>query len=435
METEELYKRFLECEGFTTDSRKCAPGLMFLALKGERFNGNDYVLQALEAGCRYAVTDEPFRAGFDDPRILAVDNVLTAMQKMALLHRHTVGLPVIGITGTNGKTTTKELVSAVLSKKYNLLFTQGNLNNSIGVPMTVLGIRPEHQLAVIEMGASHPGDIRELVGVCDPDFGLITNVGMAHLQGFGSFEGVMRTKGELYDHIRAKHGRIFLNSGNPHLAGMADGINSFTYSQMGDADIIGGVIGCDPMLCFWWQRRGGVRHEVRMNMTGSYNADNALAAAAVGCWFGVPEEQICEALSGYKPSNNRSQITDTGRNRLVVDAYNANPTSMNAALDNFRIMTADSKMLILGDMRELGEHSTAEHAGIVARLKDEGYGNVLLVGAEFTKAASAGIPAGWHCFDDVERLSEWLQTEQPSGHTILIKGSNSIGLTRAVGLL
>lgn len=439
MEIEELYEKFLQCDGITTDSRKCAPGLMFAALKGERFNGNDYVLQALEQGCRYAVTDEPERAEFNDGGILPVSDTLKALQKMALLHRRRCGLPVIGITGTNGKTTTKELVTAVLSQSFNVLATEGNLNNSIGVPLTVLKLKPEHQLAVVEMGASHPGDIKELVEVCDPDFGLITNVGMAHLQGFGSFEGVKRTKGELYDHIRCKQGRIFINLDNPHLIGMAGGMDSIGYSSSGQGTVTGGVVECNPLLTFWWSCNGGPRHTVRMNMTGSYNTDNALAAVTVGCHFGVPADKIDAALSAYVPHNNRSQITDTGRNRLVVDAYNANPTSMSAALDNFRIMTADAKMLILGDMRELGEHSAEEHQRIVRRLMDDGYSSVALVGTEFRNAVQAvfgqTVPVGWQCFDNVDALAEWLQSDRPEGRTILIKGSNSIGLVKTVGLL
>lgn len=438
METEDLYNRFLECSGVTTDSRTCAPGLMFFALKGERFNGNDYVLQALEKGCLYAVSDEPDRNGFDDSRILAVDDVLKALQRMALMHRRKLGTPVIGITGTNGKTTTKELVTAVLSRSFRVLATQGNLNNSIGVPLTVLQMRPEHEIAVIEMGASHPGDIEELVGVCDPDYGLITNVGMAHLLGFGSFEGVKKTKGELYDHIRSKNGSIFLNSDNGHLCQMAGDIDSIRYSQSGGTYVSGGVVECNPLLKIWWRCGNGPRHEVQMKMTGSYNADNALAAATVGCRFGVPEELISEALADYTPRNNRSQITDTpSGNRLVVDAYNANPTSMSAAIDNFNMISAARKMLILGDMRELGEHSAEEHRRIVRRILDSGYSDVCLTGTEFASAVAAigDAPAGWHCFEDVTQLGEWLSANRPAGRTILIKGSNSIGLIKVVELL
>lgn len=431
----ELYGRFLECAGVTTDSRSCEPGMMFFALKGGRFNGNDYVPQALEKGCRYAVTDEPERWGTDDGRILAVPDVLKALQGMALTHRRSLGLPVLGITGTNGKTTTKELVAAVLSRSFNVLSTQGNLNNSIGVPLTVLRMNSGHKMAVIEMGASHPGDIDELVNVCDPDFGLITNVGMAHLLGFGSFEGVKKTKGELYDWIRRKKGLVFVNRDNPHLTAMAEGLECVTYGHESAGYVTGGVSGCDPMLEFWWSLENGPRHTVRMNLTGSYNLDNALAAVTVGCHFGVPETEITEALEGYVPNNNRSQITDTGRNRLVVDAYNANPTSMKAALDNMGLMKAGCKMLVLGDMRELGEAGPQEHRRIVEYIRSAGYSEVCLVGGEFRAAAGETLPEGWRCFGDVDELCGWLESEKPEGRTILIKGSNSVGLTKVVGFL
>ncbi|MCQ2073899.1 MAG: UDP-N-acetylmuramoyl-tripeptide--D-alanyl-D-alanine ligase, partial [Bacteroidaceae bacterium] len=382
-----------------------------------------------------AVTDEPQRPEFSDSRILGVPDCLQALQKMALLHRRTIGLPVIGITGTNGKTTTKELVAAVLSESYRVLYTQGNLNNPIGVPLTVLQLKKEHRLAVIEMGASHPGDIRELVNVCDPDFGIITNVGMAHLQGFGSFDGVKKTKGELYDYIRAKDGLIFINRDNPHLMEMAAGLRCVNYGQTGNGYINGRIEGCNPMLSFSWNREGGPVHSVQMKMTGSYNLDNALAAIAVGCHFNVPEERICKALSGYTPSNNRSQITRTERNRLVIDAYNANPTSMSAAIDNFTLMTAEKKALILGDMRELGEYSQDEHKRIISRIKADSYTFVALVGEEFAKAAEGNAADGWHCFEDVSKLEEWLTQNNPSGLTILVKGSNSIGLTRIIDVL
>lgn len=435
MNDEELYSRFLECSGVTTDSRSCEQGTMFFALKGGRFNGNDFVLQALEKGCPYAVTDEPERKGFNDSRILAVPDVLKALQAMALRHRRKLGLPVLGITGTNGKTTTKELVTAVLSKSFNVLSTKGNLNNSIGVPLTVLQMKPEHQIAVIEMGASHPGDIDELVNVCDPDFGLITNVGMAHLLGFGSFEGVKKTKGELYDWILNKKGKVFVNRDNAHLTDMAKGLECITYGQKSEGYVTGGVIGCDPTLELWWNMENGPRHTVRMNLAGSYNIDNALAAATVGCYFNVPEENITEALEEYVPHNNRSQITDTGRNRLIVDAYNANPTSMKAALDNMGFMKAGQKMLILGDMLELGEAGPTEHRRIVGLIRSSGYKDVFLVGKEFRNAAGGILPEGWRCFSNVDELCDWLESGKPEGKTILIKGSNSIGLTKVVGFL
>ena len=433
MYTSVPYRKFLECSGVTTDTRSCTQGFMFFALKGERFNGNDFILQALEKGCLYAVTDEPERYDSGDSRIIAVPNVLKALQELALAHRRKIGLPVIGITGTNGKTTTKELVTAVLSERFNVLATQGNLNNSIGVPLTVLQIKPEHQIAIIEMGASHPGDIQELVNVCDPDFGLITNVGMAHLLGFGSFEGVKNTKGELYAHIRSKNGKIFLNRDNVHLCGMAADLSSIDYGKE-SGFVQGGVLDCNPLLRIWWSRENGEKHIVQMRMTGSYNADNALAAITVGSFFGISDKDICHALEEYTPRNNRSQITETGHNTLVVDAYNANPTSMNAALDNFGMISASEKMLILGDMRELGEQSMEEHRRIIGRITADGYRNVILVGGEMSAAVGQSHPE-WLCFKDVSALKDWLSDNRPEGKTILIKGSNSIGLTGITDLL
>ena len=438
MTIQDLYQCYLQHPCITTDTRNCPEGSIFFALKGASFDGNAFAQSAIEKGCAYAVVDEAQYVPEDDERYILVDDALKTLQDLAAYHRQQLTIPVLQITGTNGKTTTKELVTAVLSRSFRVLATQGNLNNSIGVPLTVLQMRPEHEIAVIEMGASHPGDIEELVGVCDPDYGLITNVGMAHLLGFGSFEGVKKTKGELYDHIRSKNGSIFLNSDNGHLCQMAGDIDSIRYSQSGGTYVSGGVVECNPLLKIWWRCGNGPRHEVQMKMTGSYNADNALAAATVGCRFGVPEELISEALADFTPRNNRSQITDTpSGNRLVVDAYNANPTSMSAAIDNFNMISAARKMLILGDMRELGEHSAEEHRRIVRRILDSGYSDVCLTGTEFASAVAAigDTPAGWHCFEDVTQLGEWLSANRPAGRTILIKGSNSIGLIKVVELL
>jgi len=431
MDTEQLYKLFLECEGYTTDSRKCGPGLMFFALKGERFDGNEFVKTALEQGCSYAVMDNASMCDSNDPRMVLVDNVLAAMQQLAAWHRNQLGTPVIGITGTNGKTTTKELTAAVMSTTFNILYTQGNLNNSIGVPLTVLGFKPEHDYAIVEMGASHPGDIDELVRVCQPDCGLITNVGKAHLLGFGSFEGVMKTKGELYDWLRAHGGFAFLNHDNEHLVEMAQGLPVLEYGKPGNGDLLveGEVLECNPYVKFRWRSGQGEWHTVQTNLIGAYNIDNALAAISVGLHFGVSEENASAAIAGYKPQNNRSQLTMTERNSLVVDAYNANPTSMMAALENFGMMKAGSKMLILGDMRELGEASDLEHRKIVDALQQLGFEDVWLVGEEFAKAAAG---TQFRLFENVDQVNQELALNIVSGKTILIKGSNSIGLTKTL---
>ena len=431
MTVKEIYDKLRSCTGVTTDSRKCGPGLMFFALKGERFDGNEFVRGALEQGCPYAVMDNKEFFDSQDPRMILVDNVLATLQQVAALHRRTLGTPVIGITGTNGKTTTKELTNAVMSTTYKVLCTQGNLNNSIGVPLTVMGLKPEHEYAIIEMGASHPGDIKELVEVSQPDFGLITNVGKAHLLGFGSFEGVKRTKGELYDWLREHNGMAFVNRDNEHLQQMCKGLPLTEYGKPGQEGLLveGEVLECNPFVKFRWRRGGGDWHTVQTNLIGAYNVDNALAAITIGLKFGVKEQDASDAVANYMPQNNRSQLTETGRNHLVVDAYNANPTSMAAALENFSMIKAQDKMLILGDMRELGDVSQDEHRRIVEEIRKYGFTQVWLVGSEFAGAAG---DSGFRLFPDVEAVNSALKSEPVNGKTILIKGSNSIGLTKTI---
>ncbi len=420
MEIEELYSRFLECGEVTTDSRKCVPGSMFVALKGETFNGNAFAAKALASGCRYAVIDEP---EYQTEGTILVDDCLKALQRLANYHRKRLGTPVIGITGTNGKTTTKELTSAVLSRKFRLLYTQGNLNNHIGVPLTLLRLTTEHQLAVIEMGASHPGDIKELVDIAEPDYGIITNVGKAHLLGFGSFEGVIRTKGELYDFLRAKgDSTVFIQNENPYLNAMTQGLTCVRYGQTPGLYVSGTVTDCSPFLAFSWTA-DGVSHSVQTHLIGAYNLDNALAAAAIGHYFGVSDEDICDALASYVPTNNRSMMKDTGRNELIVDAYNANPTSMMAALENFSRVKADRKMVILGDMKELGEASEEEHQKVADYLARSSFQRIVLVGSEFGKTRHPG-----EVYDNVDEVKKMLEAERPQGYYILIKGSNSTRL-------
>lgn len=434
MTIKELYAIFQKHQVITTDSRDCPEGSIFFALKGETFNGNAYAETALEKGCAYAVIDEEQYA--KDDRFILVDNVLVALQQLANEHRRTLGTPVIGITGTNGKTTTKELIATVLSEKYNVLYTQGNFNNHIGVPKTLLQLRKEHEIAVIEMGANHPGEIKTLVNIVEPDYGIITNVGKAHLEGFGSFEGVIRTKGELYDFLRTKKGAsVFIHSGNEHLMKMTDGLHLIKYNvidEQSDANAVDGVAVtgqvkcCAPFLTFTWTNNNAAEcneHEVSTHLIGSYNIYNMVAAATIGVHFGVSEEDICHALSNYVPSNNRSQLTVTPTNKLIVDTYNANPTSMHAALVNFRDMQVDSKMAILGDMRELGEASMEEHQKVVDFLKESGLTNVWLVGQEFKKT-----DCDFRKFDDVEMVKAEIVTNPLKNLYILIKGSNGTKL-------
>lgn len=425
MEIERLYEIYQECGALTTDSRDCPAGSIFFALKGESFDGNKFAEMAIEKGCTYAVIDNPEYA--KDDRFIVVDDCLKTLKLLARHHRRQFNIPVIGVTGTNGKTTTKELTAAVLSEKYNVLYTQGNFNNDIGVPKTLLRLNKDHEIAIIEMGASHPGDIKTLAETAEPDYGIITNVGRAHLQGFGSFEGVVQTKGELYDYLRTKpDSLIFLHNENEHLAAIATGLNIIRYGndEAATLSVSGKVVACNPKLEIALKTAESQDiYSVKTNIVGTYNLMNMLAAAAIGKHFGVDNEQICHALSNYVPSNNRSQLTVTESNNLVVDAYNANPTSMMAALRNFREMQVERKMVILGDMKELGEVSAEEHQRCADYLKDCSFDTVWLVGEEFGKT-----DCDFQKFNSADEVKTAINEDKPKGYYILIKGSNSIKL-------
>ena len=426
MSLNELYELFLSHPVITTDTRNCPEGSIFFALKGDNFDGNLFAHEALEKGCAHAVVDNPQVAG-SDGRMVYVSDVLLMLQELAHHHRKQLALPVVQITGTNGKTTTKELTAAVLAKRYKVLFTEGNFNNHIGVPKTLLRLTEEHEIAVIETGANHPGEIADLSKIVDADCGLITNVGKAHLEGFGSLEGVVLTKCELYQYLSSKpEGFIFLNGDNTLLAPQAKGLRAITYGKPEQGyDVEGEVISCDPQLRLRLRIANGEWHEVQTQLVGAYNLDNMLAAAAVGLRFGVSEADICAALEAYTPKNNRSELQKTEHNTLIVDAYNANPTSMKAALENFHLIPHPNKLLILGEMRELGSASTEEHTAVVALLQQLGFTNVWLVGKEF--AAVAG-DSQFRCFNDVEAVKEELTWSPVSDRLILVKGSNGTKL-------
>lgn len=430
-----LYSLFLLHPVITTDSRDCPEGSIFFALKGESFNGNAYAASALEKGCSYAVIDEAQYA--QDDRYIVVADVLTTLQQLANEHRRALGTPIIGVTGTNGKTTTKELIATVLSKKYNVLYTQGNFNNHIGVPKTLLRLTKEHDIAVIEMGANHPGEIKMLVEIVEPNYGIITNVGKAHLEGFGSFEGVIKTKAELYDFLR-KHSdtKVFIDADNQHLASKAEGLHLVRYgveSNATDLLVKGEVIDCAPFLRFKWtnsESQGAndcaaekSEHTCSTHLIGAYNIYNMLAAATIGLFFKVLPSDVNDALANYIPSNNRSQLTVTEHNKLIVDTYNANPTSMSAALKNFALMAVEPKMAILGDMRELGSQSAEEHQKVVDFLKAQEGIEVWLVGEEFAKTGSP-----FRSFPDVNAVKAEISAHPVSGRYILIKGSNGTRL-------
>ncbi len=424
-----LYQIFQECQSVTTDSRNCPDGSLFIALKGESFNGNAFAEKALNSGCAYAIVDEAAYAVEGDRRYILVDDCLQTMQQLANYHRRQLGTRIIGITGTNGKTTTKELISSILCKGQNVLYTLGNLNNHIGVPTTLLRLKPEHDLAVIEMGASHQGEIKFLCGIAEPDYGIITNVGKAHLEGFGSFEGVIKTKGELYDFLRPKSdSTVFIHHDNPYLMNIAGGLNLISYGTEDDLYINGRITDNSPYLTFEWKAgKDGDIHQVRTQLIGEYNFPNALAAITIGRFFGIEAQKIDEALAEYTPQNNRSQLKKTEDNTLIIDAYNANPTSMMAALQNFRNMTVPHKMLLLGDMRELGTESAAEHQKIVDYIKESGFEKVWLVGEQFAAAQHS-----FKTYANVQEVIKELGTNKPKGYTILIKGSNGIKLSSTV---
>lgn len=426
---ETLYDLYLQHPYVTTDSRNIPAGSLFFALKGASFNGNQFAAQALVAGSRYAIVDEA--EAVTDERCLLVDNVLETLQSLAKHHRKACGIPVIGITGTNGKTTTKELMAAILGRRYNLLYTHGNLNNHIGVPLTLLRLTKKHQLAVIEMGANHPGEIKELCEIADPDFGLITNVGMAHLEGFGSFEGVLRTKGELYDYLRTKGGRIFINRENPYLESIARDIEHIPYATSPGYPLWGEALSCSPFLKLRWFKHYSDRgQEASTHLIGSYNLENVLAAICVGLHFEVSDAAIVEALEHYTPSNNRSQFQKTEQNNLIIDAYNANPTSMAAALRNFSDYDAPHKAVILGSMKELGNVSEEEHKRLAFHMAEANFDRVFLIGEEF-KVANSDYPL----FTDADHFIDYLREQPLEGYTILIKGSRGNHLESIVPYL
>ena len=422
----EIYDHFCKSYKISTDSRHIEPASVFFALKGERFDGNDFALEVAEQGVASLVVADR-QSLPDHPRIVKVKDSLEALQALALFHRCMMkNLKVLSITGTNGKTTTKELVSAVLGKKFRTIFTQGNFNNHIGVPLTLLRITPETQIAVVEMGANHPGEIKTLANLACPDYGIITNIGKAHLEGFGSFEGVIKTKNELYDNLKANGKTAFVNADNPLLMELAATLSHHTYGTDDHADCTVKLDTCDPYLSVVWN---GLK--IQTHLVGSYNFENVAAAIAVGSYFGVPANDIKEALESYQPTNSRSQVIE-GKNHIIMDAYNANPTSMNASVNNFRNISGDNALLILGDMRELGDASEQEHKAILQLLKDSGFKQAYLVGPCFSQYNDN---RDYLTFAKVEDLVTYMEQHPVEGKTILVKGSRGIQLEKVLPLI
>lgn len=429
METANLYQLFKQYPSVTTDSRNIPDNSIFFALKGDNFNGNKFAAEALLKGAAYAVIDESEFAIND--RMILVNDVLMCLHQLARYHRDQLNLPILAITGTNGKTTTKELIAAVLSKKYRINFTQGNLNNHIGVPLTILSMKPETEIGIIEMGANHPGEIKILCKIANPDFGIVTNMGKAHLEGFGSFEGVVKTKSEMYDFLRTKGGKCFINKDNPLLIKQTKDLEQISYGKSTDCFMPGELATTDFNLVVKALFPKGWLY-LKSKLIGDYNFENLLAAACVGKYFEVDPMLIQKALEEYTPSNNRSQLIRKEKNTLIMDAYNANPTSMIMALNNFANIKGNQKCIILGDMLELGETSEEEHQNIVDFIESQYFTDVFLVGSQFKKTIASKEKKK---FDNAELLSNYLKTQPIENKLILIKGSRGIHLEKILDLL
>ncbi|MDF2437220.1 MAG: hypothetical protein K0Q95_1596 [Bacteroidota bacterium] len=434
---EKIYAQFVKHPAVCTDTREIKKDSIFFALKGENFNGNRFAMQALENGCSMVVGDEAEYA--KDERCVLVKDVLSTLQELANHHRKQMKIPVIGITGSNGKTTSKELINAVLSQKYKVLATKGNLNNHIGVPLTLLSITPEHEMAIVEMGANHQGEIEMLSKIAEPDFGIITNIGKAHLEGFGGIEGVKKGKSELYRYIQEHKGRLFVHADDDVLIELAGLTDKVTYGTKKLYDIVGSMSTSEQkeFISFQWATRynaANVKKSEMVNtkLVGVYNYYNLLCAACVGNYFKVEDALINKALSEYVPSNNRSQLQKTETNTLILDYYNANPSSMSLALENFASLQHTNKMVILGDMLELGQEGAKEHEAIVQLLQQKKIENALLVGPLFIEAGKSINAKTFASSDDA---LNYLKEHPVKNSAILIKGSRGIKLEKVVEVL
>lgn len=428
METKELYEIFTKFPTISTDSRTIPGECLFFALKGENFDGNTFAEEAVRQGAAYSIVDDPKVAG-DNPNIILVDDVLTSLQQLANFHRHQLNIPILAITGSNGKTTTKELIAEVLKNRFNITYTQGNLNNHIGVPLTLLKMTAETQVAIIEMGANHPGEIAALCEIAEPNLGLVTNMGKAHLEGFKSFEGVVKTKTEMYDFLRANGGKCFINSDNELLLRQAHDLEHLTYGTGEDAQLRGESEDSSYLLVAKILFPKGWLY-FRSKLVGAYNFENIMAAARVGYYFDIDPLLIQKSIEKYEPTNNRSQFIQQASNRIILDAYNANPTSMRVALENFSKISHPAKQVILGDMLELGHYAQDEHQAIADFVEKQNFEEVYLVGPCFCQAET-GTKA--KKFEKIELLANYLsQHKQMSNKLILIKGSRGIRLEKVL---
>ena len=424
MDIQQLHSLFLQCNSANTDTRKIVQGDMFFALKGDNFNGNVFAKQALEAGAKYVVIDENQYA--ESNQYLVVDNVLKKLQALASYHRDYLKLPIVALTGSNGKTTTKELINSVLSKKYNTVATKGNLNNHIGVPLTLLSMTNQTEIGIVEMGANHLKEIEFLVNIAKPDYGYITNFGKAHLEGFGNVEGIIKGKSELYDYLNTHDKLIFVNGNDTTQLNKTENSKRFIFSSLENSDVLIKLKDCDPNVSVLYN---GL--EINSHLIGEYNFSNICSAIAIGNYFGIDDNQIKEAIESYIPSNNRSQIIQKKSNKIILDAYNANPTSMEAAIKNLNKLSDKNKVLILGDMFELGNSAKDEHQNIVDLLTTLKFSDVYLVGKNFFGTTSEKIEK----FETFEELKDKLKADLFQNSTILIKGSRGMALERALDFL
>lgn len=429
MTTRQIYKLFTQFPRVETDSRNITQGCIFFALKGEKFNGNKFAAEALAKGASYAIIDQ--KKFHQSERTILVNNVLETLQQLALLHRKTLGIPILAITGSNGKTTTKELIAVVLSAKFNVSFTSGNFNNHIGVPLTLLAMNEKTEFGIVEMGANHPGEIGELCSIAQPDYGIITNIGRAHLEGFGSFEAIKNTKAELYKFLQNNNGTVFYNKNNPILSKLTQEIrNKVSYGE-NNANLTGKPVHSPPFVHAEVQ----FPHEklvLATNLTGSFNFENVMAAACIGHYFNVAPFDIRTAINNYLPKNNRSQLIEKNELKIIMDAYNANPTSMQASIESFASAFPAPRFLILGDMFELGSQSQEEHAAILSQIKKHPFAGVFLAGPFFSEAAQ-NYP--FHTFPDSGELCRYLAQNPITRGNILIKGSRGVQLEKVLEVL
>jgi UDP-N-acetylmuramoyl-tripeptide--D-alanyl-D-alanine ligase len=426
---EKLFQLFYFSSGISTDTRKIHKDCLFICLSGTNFNGNTFAKKAIDLGAKFAIADDKLIC--DEEKIFFVENTLTFLQKLANYHRKKFNIPVIGITGSNGKTSTKELINTVLSKKFNTLCTYGNLNNHIGVPLTLLGLNEKHEIAIIEMGANKFKDIEELCLIAEPNYGIITNIGKAHLEGFINFEGVLKTKRELYEFVSLKNGMIFYNADDEILVNnLSKKVKKFSYSTINNTDITGELTNLNPYVNLKWKSKDFQSDEIQTSMIGKYNFYNFLAAISFGVYFKVDNQLICEAIKEYVPSNNRSQVLKTDKNTLLLDAYNANPSSMKSAIESFCLIEEKNKIAILGDMFELGEDSHEEHQRIVEQVKQQNL-NTIFVGEKFYECQS-NKNKYLSFFKNKQEVKNYFRTNQLNNAFIILKGSRGIGLEELV---